>query len=975
MTSPWIWVNDSGSVISITTVLNNNYRSNLSTAKLSPNQKFNVGQILYSDNKQYFLILQQDGNLCIYNDKEQRIWQTNTAGKKSQYLILQTDSNLCLYDNNNAGLWCSSTNGKGGTSASIDNDGVLRIYNSSNQVVWESSDSITPVEQVPTTIAKADFTYDKTAVPIYVIGNYGIAPWGTTWGNIWGSTNFPDKTAQWIWYSLFANSNAPNNSNPITIQYIWFNSLQIQIEATLSIIVDNYADIYLNQKQIANNINAVNVDFTALPGKNLFEFKVKNSGGPAGLVVTAMTAGPGPNNNNLLFHTDNTWKFIPIQTTPITTCTLSQTGLVTNNDKYFPWGCLNLNSNPSQYINVGTTITGMNGLSFGCWFKSNNNNTYARVFDFGNGPNNDNIAIYIYNGTIGATVWITNIDGNQYNCTPNINNNQWNHIVWTLSKPTNNTSNWTIFLNGKVTYNKQGNYPINLTRTTCYIGKSNWGDPYWNGSFANFVMYQKELSGLEVTALYNSMIKSSDPSLYIYLPLASNSVLDTIANNYAGKIFNLPIIKSKVESENWNCLQEGNEYINVKMNSENPSCMSLDGKVCMTGTESECKLLSQNPVTPEMPINCSPNQTGWCTDAKKYLSNLSKPQIPITTTKPSVSLSSIKPSSQALSALDVSAEGESINLKPLAGGGKMLSIKTMIDVNNLMIGGVFKLRVNLPMMPPYIKGKNFNTQTGINPNYFYLSVEKLDNNCSIKNSNGTCKNVYADNKNCSIKALTNYTQNNSYRLVLISSQYALDPSIPFGKNSDFTLVQVGGQIYLKNVQTGYFPSLYSNDQNILVYGNMVIDSNSNANNVQQLVTNNLCGQETFQIPNSGTQNVRCNIEQDPGIYLMTANNVGESSPIRVNINNDNTISLNLLSFNKYGYPTIVYSLTFCNFNVKTYSYIEKITNTLGTFLVNMVCFTDVKNSKESSSNQLKFAVELISFPSNFVKENSIFNIG
>lgn len=304
-----------------------------------------------------------------------------------------------------------------------------------------------------------------------------------------------------------------------------------------------------------------------------------------------------------------------------------------------------------------------------------------------------------------------------------------------------------------------------------------------------------------------------------------------------------------------------------------------------------------------------------------------------------------------------------------------MAIKNMVDVNNLMIGGIFKLRVNLPMMPPYIKGKNFNTETGINPNYFYLSVEKLDNNCSIKNPNGTCRNVYADDKKCSVKALTAYTQNNSYRLVLISSQYALDPSIPFGKNTDFTLVQVGSQLYLKNIQTGYLPSLYSNDSNILIYGDMLVNSNSNVNNVEQQVTNNLCGQETPQIKNSGSKNVRCNIEQDPGIYLMTSNNIGESSPIRVNTNNDNTISFNLLSFNKYGYPTKVYALTFCNFNVKTYSYIEKITNTLGTFLVNMVCFSDVQDLKAASKNQLKFTVELINFPPNFVKDNSIFTIG
>jgi hypothetical protein len=107
---------------------------------------------------------------------------------------------------------------------------------------------------------------------------------------------------------------------------------------------------------------------------------------------------------------------------------------------------------------------------------------------------------------------------------------------------------------------------------------------------------------------------------------------------------------------------------------------------------------------------------------------------------------------------------------------------------------------------------------------------------------------------------------------------------------------------------------------------------------------------------------------------MTTNNIGESSPVRININNDNTISMNLLSFNSYGYPTKVSSLIYCNFNVQTYSYIEKITNTLGTFLVNMVCFSDVQNTKLTTSNQLKFTVELISFPPNFVKENSVFTI-
>ena len=206
---------------------------------------------------------------------------------------------------------------------------------------------------------------------------------------------------------------------------------------------------------------------------------------------------------------------------------------------------------------------------------------------------------------------------------------------------------------------------------------------------------------------------------------------------------------------------------------------------------------------------------------------------------------------------------------------------------------------------------------------------------------------------------------------MISSQYALDQSVQLGKNSDFTLVQINGQYYLKNVQTGYLPSLFSNDSNILVYGNMQVDSNSNIITAQNLLTNTLCGQEAPLVQTTGTKLVRCNVQQDPNTYLITTKNIGESSPIRVNINNDKTISLNLLSFNTYGFPTKIYSLIYCKFDINTYTNIEKVTNSLGTFLVNMVCFADTQDTKLSTSNQLKFTVELVSFPPNFIKDNSV----
>lgn len=999
-------------------ILTNQIRSKLDSSTLKPTERLNIGQYKYSDNRKYFMTLKSDGNLCVFNDVEEQIWCSNKSGSSKPFAVFQTDGNLCVYQfigDKQSGVWCSMSNGQDRTNASLDNDGIIRVWDKSNRVVWASTSTLIStststnfsIQQNESTsqISNVDFNYNISSVPIYILGDYGMAPWGR-------NTFFPDQTAKWIWYTEKANINSPNNtSSPTTIQYVYSNKSGIQINGNLNIIIDNNCTIFLNSKELKRNNNTLiatggwnqgnnswNIfPFTIEPGENLFEFKVINTGGPGGLLVSAITIGAGPDNNKVLFHTDNTWKFIPIPSQLVPSCNLSQSGLITTTDKSFPWGSLSLNGT-SQFVSIGKIITGMSGLSFGLWFKSNESKNFSKIIDFGNGATDNNIMLYIHNNTLGACVYIMNksYDIIPKSMSPNINDNKWYHMVWTI-QPTTTGSNYTIYLNNNMVSTVQGSYPINIERTKCFIGKSNLNtDPYFSGSISNFVMYQKVLSPKEINGLYLSMINLMDPKLYIYLPFSTNSVLDTLLNNYAGKTYSLPITKSKVENENWTCVEDENKkWIGVKMEKGMPVCMSLDGKICIESTQQECKQMESNPVVPQNPVICTETKSGWCANAKtKLLSgtiygSISTPSIPsslssgtpIDTIKPGVaSLSALStpstpPTPPTLNSAIQSNVGEkSLNLKPLPSGGQILSLANMVDVDNLLIGGTFKLRVNLPNMPPYIKGETFDMSKGVNPNYFYLSVEKLDPNCNIKTANNKCVQTFADDKKCNIKALTSYVQSNTFRLVLVSSGYVLDPSIPMGKNSDFTLVKVNGQLYLKNVQTGYLPSLYSNDMVLSVYGDMEVKSNSNVNQIYSQLNNTLCDQQIPPVQTTGTSFVKCDIKQDPGIYLITTKNIGSSSPIRVNINTDKTISLNLLSFNSYGYPTKIYSLTSCNFNVQTYAYIEKMTNNLGTFMVNMVCFEDTQNNKANQKNQLKFTVELVNFPSNFVKDNSIFQI-
>lgn len=43
------------------------------------------------------LIMQTDGNLVLYNDKEDPVWSSNTARRPNSYVVLQDDGNLVIY--------------------------------------------------------------------------------------------------------------------------------------------------------------------------------------------------------------------------------------------------------------------------------------------------------------------------------------------------------------------------------------------------------------------------------------------------------------------------------------------------------------------------------------------------------------------------------------------------------------------------------------------------------------------------------------------------------------------------------------------------------------------------------------------------------------------------------------------------------------------------------------------------------------
>ena len=182
-------------------------------------------------------------------------------------------------------------------------------------------------------------------------------------------------------------------------------------------------------------------------------------------------------------------------TTSLNSASLANGASISTSDAVVGSGSLQLAASSSQYVQLPTFTIGSSGLTFACWFRTPGSTNYARIFDFGNGPGSDNI--------------ILNIQGNKlyvggsgvYSSTGvSVNDNVWRHVAWTLD--TNN--NWIVYVNGASVWSASGqSYPSAISRSSNYIGKSNWGtDPYFDGAVDDFRVYNAVLTLSDVSNLY-----------------------------------------------------------------------------------------------------------------------------------------------------------------------------------------------------------------------------------------------------------------------------------------------------------------------------------------------------------------------------------------------------------------------------------------------------------------------------------------
>ena len=151
---------------------------------------------------------------------------------------------------------------------------------------------------------------------------------------------------------------------------------------------------------------------------------------------------------------------------------------------------------PAVYFNGDFTIE--------CWVYPKSFANWARIIDFGNGAGSNNVLLAYTYGTSGAPGFY--VEGSQFQATQTLPLNQWSHIAATLSGTTA-----TIYINGVAAGTATFPAPVNITRNNCYIGKSNWGDPYANAVFDELRIWNTAKTQAEIQASMNTELAGNEP--------------------------------------------------------------------------------------------------------------------------------------------------------------------------------------------------------------------------------------------------------------------------------------------------------------------------------------------------------------------------------------------------------------------------------------------------------------------------------
>jgi hypothetical protein len=147
---------------------------------------------------------------------------------------------------------------------------------------------------------------------------------------------------------------------------------------------------------------------------------------------------------------------------------------------------INMSGSSNSYANLGTVNPTNNfstGLTIECWVKWGAFNTWSRLIDMGNGSGSDNL-LFANEGTTNALRFEVYKGASQQGISgpANLVTGRWYHVAVTQ----NGSGVTTLYVDGVAVATTTLWMPNNVSRASCFIGKSNWGaDGYLNAAVDN----------------------------------------------------------------------------------------------------------------------------------------------------------------------------------------------------------------------------------------------------------------------------------------------------------------------------------------------------------------------------------------------------------------------------------------------------------------------------------------------------------
>ncbi len=138
-----------------------------------------------------------------------------------------------------------------------------------------------------------------------------------------------------------------------------------------------------------------------------------------------------------------------------------------------------------DYLDVGDGYANWSGgFTYSAWVRPTASSTWARLMDFGNGPDSYNIILGRESNTDNFTIRVYggNNTINSISNTPAFFTvNQWQHVIVTY-RPSDRAL--LVIRNGALFWSGKLGIPIaNVNRTQNFLGRSNWAaDQYWTGN-------------------------------------------------------------------------------------------------------------------------------------------------------------------------------------------------------------------------------------------------------------------------------------------------------------------------------------------------------------------------------------------------------------------------------------------------------------------------------------------------------------